>query len=237
MSPVPKRFVAVVLGVLLAWACAVPARAQDDTRDEFWPEVDGFVRLGPQFRLMFLASETRNREIDLREGTVGVNVDFFAKPFAREWLHEHPDVTKQRFLTFRAGYHYSWDIREGAHGYQENRLLVEGTGRFPMGRLFFLNRNRFEYRDVDGESSWRYRNRSRLEGDISMGTRTATPYASAEFFYDDRYDEWNRQLYYAGVDWPVFKKAVLDTYYARQNDSRSSIEHVNAFGATLSLYF
>jgi len=168
---------------------------------------------------------------------VGAHIDYFAKPLVREWLHEHPDAEKKHYLTFRAGYRYSWDIDDAPGGYTENRLLVEGTARAALRRFFALNRSRFEWRDVNDKTSWRYRNRTRVEGDISMGTRAATPYLMAEFFYDSRYDEWNRQLYYVGVDWPIHRKAVLDTYYARQNDSVSSPAHVNAFGLTLGLYF
>ena len=234
----PKRFIIAAFGLFLSVAAAGSAHAQDETRDEFWPELDAYIGLSDQSRLMLLASETRNGEVDLREGTLGIHVDFFAKPFARPWLRHHPDVVKQRYLTFRAGYRYSWDIRDGADGYEEHRWLAEGTGRLPpWGRFTLINRSRFEHRDVNDKSSWRYRNRTRVEGEISISARTMTPYLMAEFYYDSRYDDWNKQRYYAGVDWPIFTKGVLDTYYCRQNDSRSSIAHVNALGVTLSWHF
>lgn len=234
MPRMPKGFVPAALIVLM---CATPARAQDTTEDEFWPEVDAYVKLNERTRLMFMASETRNAEVDLREATVGAHIDLYGKPFARPWLRNHPDVVKQHLFFARAGYRYSWDVRNGADGYQEDRVLVEGTGRAPMERFAFINRNRFEFRDVNGESSWRYRNRSRVEGDISLRSRMVTPYVMAEFFYDSKTEEWNKQRYYVGADWHVFKKSVLDTYYCRQNDSHSSTEHVNAFGLTLRLFF
>jgi len=33
------------------------------------------------------------------------------------------------------------------------------------------------------------------------------------------------------------RQVILDLYYTRQNDSRSSTQHVNALGASLALYF
>ena len=59
----------------------------------------------------------------------------------------------------------------------------------------------------------------------------------AEFFYDSRCDAWSRQRYSFGVEWPIGKTPILDTYYSRQNDSRSSIAHVNAVGVVLTLFF
>ncbi len=237
MARMPKGFSIAVVGALMALAWCAPARAQDDTRDDFWPEVDGFVGMGDRARLMFMASTDRSKETDYREGTVGVHVDYFALHLFRKWLREHPDDAKKNFLTFRAGYRYSWDMSDSPGGYTENRLLVEGTGRVALGRLFLMNRSRFEWRDVNDTWSWRYRNRTRLEGDIPMRSRTATPYIMAEFFYDSRYDEWNRQLYYVGVDWPVHRKAVLETYYARQDDSIAKVAHENIAGLTLKLFF
>jgi hypothetical protein len=237
MPRMPKRFSTAIVAALIALAWCAPARAQDETRDDFWPELDAFVGMGDHARLMLMTSGDRNKEADYDEATVGVLVDYFAKPFARSWLKEHPDAEKQHYLTFRAGYRYSWDVNDDPGGYTENRLLVEGTARASLRRFFALNRSRVEWRDVNDSWSWRYRNRTRVEGDISMGKRAATPYLMVEFFYDSRYDEWNRQRYYAGAEWPIFRKAVLDTYYCRQNDSESSVAHENAFGLTLRLFF
>lgn len=154
----------------------------------------------------------------------------------RSWLQETPDAIKRRFFAFRLGYRYGWDLK-GREEYEEHRILLENTARFPLGRLVLVNRNRLDVRDLNGTWSWRYRNRTRLEGEIPLGSRAATPYVMAEFFYDSRYDEWNRQRYFAGIEWPMGGKSILDTYYSRQNDSRSSVAHVNAFGLALSLFF
>jgi hypothetical protein len=78
--------------------------------------------------------------------------------------------------------------------------------------------------------------------------RTITPYVSGELFYDTRYSAWNRNRLTAGVQTslrrgPVRKmlmpkrQIILDLYYTRQNDSRSSTQHVNALGAALAIYF
>jgi hypothetical protein len=225
------------LGVL-AFFLAAPSSAQEDrTRWESWPEVDAYVGLNERSRLFLLATSSRNRGEDLREGMLGAHADLFLKPFRRPWLVNTPDAVKRHYLTLRAGYRYAWDMA-GSSGYWEHRVLLEGTARFrAVHRLVFINRNRLEVRDVNGDWSWRYRNRSRLERDLKLGSRVATPYLMAEFYFDSRYHAWNRQRYFFGVEWPIGAMPVLDSYYCRQNDSQSSVAHVNAVGLALNLYF
>ena len=231
-----RRGLALV-ATLMVLACAHPARAQENTRDEFWPELDAHVGLGQGARLFFLASVTRNNEDDVREGMVGAHVDFFFKPILRGYLRASPDAVKRRYLAFRAGYRYAWNLRDSGT-YREHRGVFEVTIRSrPFGGFIFIDRNRLDLREVEGEGSWRYRNRSRIERDFALGKRAATPYAMAEFYYDSRYDSWTRQRYFAGVEWPIGRTPILDTYYARTNDSQSSVAHVNAFGLALNLFF
>jgi hypothetical protein len=231
-----KKRIGALLGALVLGA---PLAATQDraTRWEGWPEVDAYVGLNERSRLFLVATSARNREEDLREGMVGAHADLFVKPFGRPWLVNTPDAVKRHYLTFRAGYRYAWDMT-GRSGYGEHRMLLEGTARYrPVQGFVLINRNRLDVRDVDGDWSWRYRNRSRLEQDIRLRSRVATPYAMAEFFYDSRYDAWSRQRYFLGIEWPIGRTPVLDTYYCRQNDSRSSVAHVDAVGVALALYF
>ena len=226
-----------MLGFVAFLLAATLSAQEDDTRWEWWPEVDAYVGLNERFRLYLLATVARNRAEDIREGMLGAHVDFFAKPLGRPWLLPTPDVVKRHYLTFRAGYRYGWDLNDRS-GYREHRVLLEATVRsLPIARFVFINRNRLDLRDVNGERSWRYRNRSRLERDLPLGSHAATPYAMVEFFYDSRYDQWNRQRYFVGVEWPLGPTSILDSYYCRQNDSRSSVAHVNASGLALNLYF
>jgi hypothetical protein len=239
----PKRFVAV-LAVLALWGAGV-ARAQDDTRTDLWLELDAYVDVAHHGRVMFMAKADESNATGYREGTVGVSADIFAKRLVRGLLQDHPDVSKRRRVAFRAGYRYYWDIDDAPGGSSEHRWMLDGTVRGNLDRwsagvfktTSVVNRSRMEWRDVNDESSWRFRNRTRFEGDIQTGSRATTAYLMVEFFYDSRYDEWNRQRYYAGVDWPVHNKAVVDTYYCRQNDSRASVAHENAWGVTLQVYF
>jgi hypothetical protein len=104
--------------------------------------------------------------------------------------------------------------------------------------MVLTNRNRGEMRFISGQPfSTRYRNRLQLERDFKAGSLVVTPYIDAELFYDTRYDAWNRVRYRAGVQIPAGDSVVLETYYLRQHDTRSSSPHINGLGFTVSLYF
>jgi hypothetical protein len=100
-----------------------------------------------------------------------------------------------------------------------------------------IDRNRADFRWLQGDYSFRYRNRIRLERDTAVRKYDFVPYGTAEFFYNTRYDMFNRNRFIVGVEMPITPRAMVDTYVARQNDSRSSPEHVNALGVALNLSF
>jgi Protein of unknown function (DUF2490) len=128
-------------------------------------------------------------------------------------------------------------------------LLTEQTLRKLLpGDLLLSDRNREDFRFVNGDFSFRYRNRVTIEREFQLMKRTITPYASEEVFYDTRYSVWNRNRWAVGVQMslrrgPLRKmlqpkhQAILDLYYMRQNDSRSDEPHVNAIGASLAFHF
>jgi hypothetical protein len=237
-SPRRRRPWPLVVAAALAALGSTTTRADDDTRNEFWPELDAYVRLNDRTRLFFLASVSRAREADYTEGMVGGHVDLALKPLLRHPLRETPDVLKHRYLSFRAGYRYAWDLDGGADAYREHRGIFEATVRIPLpAHVTLLDRNRFDLRNVNGETSWRYRNRVRVERDWPAWSGVVTPYAMVDLFYDSRYDAWTRQRYVAGIEWPLAKSAILDTSYTRQDDARGSPAHVNAFGLALNLFF
>ncbi len=115
---------------------------------------------------------------------------------------------------------------------------MELTPRFPLpAKLLLSNRNRLDLRWVNGAFSWRYRNRFALEREFGIGEKCAlTPYASGELYYDSRFHTWNRNRYGYGLQTTFNRRLMIDAYYMRQNDSRSSPPHVNAIGAGLNLF-
>jgi uncharacterized protein DUF2490 len=126
---------------------------------------------------------------------------------------------------------YRWIANQSRrdHHTQESRPQVDVILRIPLLWRFDINdRNRFEFRWMDGQPSQRYANRMLLEHPLALAKKRLTPFAGVEWFYDTRYHAWNKTRYSAGVRLPITPHMEISPYYLRQNDSRSVPGHVNA---------
>ena len=227
--------------LLLVLSSTQSARAQEPTtRSEFWPEIDVYITVKPKVRLYFLGTVSKSVEDgELRnaqgyEGQIGVHVDYIPN----------------NHVILRTGYRYGTAVGSNSEPFKEHRLVTEQTLRHLLPGDFILSdRNREDFRFVNGDFSFRYRNRVTLEREVHLFKgRNITPYVSGEIFYDTRYKTWNRNRWAVGVQQSLLRgplqklllpkrQVILDLYYMRQNDSRSEIQHVNALGAALSFYF
>ncbi len=224
------------MALLLALgALPSPARAGDRVR-EFVPEVNAFVKLSDQTRLFLLGDITQNLTTDRTEGEVGAHLDFTLKPVLRPRLTE-ADWVRDRYLWARVGYVVLTSPDKRGTGPEERRGILEITGRMPLPNdIWLVNRARVDLRGIQGESSQRYRLRFGIEREFTVSGVAVVPYGQAEAFYDTRYDTWNRQLYQFGAEVALTKRWRIEPYYARQNDSRSSIERVDRLGFVLKYF-
>jgi hypothetical protein len=153
-------------------------------------------------------------------------------------LRQRDDVFRRRFLTFRAGYQYTTSFVNNDSS-SENRGIVESTARYPLwAKIVVSDRNRGEFRFIRGQPfSMRYRSRLTVEHDFRLGRFVCTPYVYDEVFYDTRYDAWNRNRYAAGVQIPAGPHMLVEPYFLRQHDTRTTPRYINVLGLTLDLYF
>jgi hypothetical protein len=231
-----RAFITLPVAVALLFVIAAQVLA-DDTQAELVPEMNVFVKLSDTTRLFFLANLTRNLTEDTTDGAVGVHLDMTVKPIFRRKFRE-ADWERDRYLWVRIGYQYSGNLvgEEGASN--ENRGIVEATGRAPLPFEFWLvNRLHVDLRFIDGDYSNRYREKLGVERVLSVGGVTGVPYAEAEFFYDTRFYAWNRQVYQAGAEVELAEHWRIEPYYARQNAQRSSPAHLNRIGLILKTYW
>lgn len=234
------RILLVFPALLLTFTQA--ARAQETTTsNQLWPEVDVYINLKPKLRLFLLGTVSRGG--DDGEG-------FNAKAFEAQ-IGAHIDYIPNKHVILRAGYRFGTSIgSDDDDSFKEHRFLTEQTLRKMLpGDLLLSDRNREDFRFVNGDFSFRYRNRVTVEREFHLfRKRNITPYVSGEIFYDTRYRAWNRNRLAVGMQTslrrgPLMKmllhkrQIILDLYYMRQNDSRSETQHVNAIGAALAFYF
>jgi hypothetical protein len=231
-----RAFITLTVAVAVLFVIAAPVLS-DDTQADLVPEMNVFVKLSDTTRLFFLANLTRNLTEGTTDGAVGVHLDMTLKPIFRRQLHE-ADWERDRYFWVRIGYQYSGNLvgEEGASN--ENRGIVEATGRAPLPfEVWLVNRLHVDLRFIDGDYSKRYREKLGVERVLSVGGVTAVPYAEAEFFYDARFYAWNRQVYQAGAEVELAEHWRIEPYYARQNDQRSSPAHINRIGIILKTYW
>lgn len=137
--------------------------------------------------------------------------------------------TPKAFISFVPFYRWIANQSRRDHHTQESRPQIDVILRIPLLWRFDINdRNRFEFRWIDGEPSQRYGNRMLLEHPLQFAKKRFTPFAGVEWFYDTRYHAWNKTRYSAGLRLPITPHMEISPYYLRQNDSRSVPGHVNA---------
>lgn len=228
-----RLFLLILLFCFASWRVLAQ---ESETKQELWPEFDVYVPLNEKFRLFFLATVTKARETrDSFEGQLGAHVDYF-------W-RDH--------LSFRVGYRYGSSLGDTDDPFREHRIVTEQSFRKKTKwSIQLTDRNRQDWRWVNGDFSFRYRNRITAEKEFRVWGRPVTPYGSAEVFYDSRFSTFNRYRFATGVQY-TFKKhgsgeplllllrkqRVLDIYYLRQEDTRSQPKHVNAIGISFAIHF
>lgn len=234
----PRRPACVLAGILLL--TPILLRAQNsDTRRELWPEADLYVNLNESSRLYFQYSATRESQLsDYANGQVGGYFDYYLLPLVRKRLRDMPDAARDKFLMFRVGYLYSRTPATASKPPSADHIpTVEVDPRAPLPwDILLTDRNRLELRVVKGDFEPQYRNRLRLERSFRTGGFALTPYADTEVFYNWKYDAFDEVRYTAGLEWKVARFLVLEGYYTRQRDTKSSPEYVNALGLTAQVY-
>jgi Protein of unknown function (DUF2490) len=193
---------AAALGVSVAVA---PARAQTT---QYRPELDVYWKSSAHWRTFFqLAGQEENSESP-RDPLIGLFEDYLFAP--------------DGYL--RAGYRYN------LHSY-ESRPLVELAFRvFKIGPVRLLNRNRVEWRWVDGKYSYRARERVQLQRVPPPKGLGLAPYAMFEAYYDSRYRTIARLAPRVGTTMRLLGPASMDLYYMRQDNLRGKPAYVNIGG-------
>ena len=208
---------AILLALLL---CPLSAEAQGTS--EIWPEVDVYWRPAEHQRTFLEVSASSEREGSKHETSVGLYQDYLRLPWA----------------FFRGGYRFTFSTRDAS--YRESRVVVEANVRAGQwGRLRLINRSRVELRWINGEESYRLRERLHLQR-VSLDTRGRAwaPYVTCEVYYDSRYAGFSRIAGRAGTEARIRGPVTMDVYIARQNNLRGiTPPYVNALGLVAKLNY
>jgi hypothetical protein len=233
-TPRAPRFVLAIAALAILLGRASFAQTTE-TSGAFWPGADLHLQLTPNLRALAFAESRTDQDFPYRQvdfgGGLGLQWWRFTQPHA-----EDIDPDKENYLVTAAGYEHLQTFQSG-NDTIENRLAVEATPRFRLGdRLLLSDRNRVEFRWVNGDYSTRYRNLFAVEYDAAIHGVRFAPYASAEFFYDITTSTWKQEWYTAGFQVPYRKWLMVDLYYLRQNCPSCQPEFLNVLGLVVNFY-
>lgn len=206
----PKSGVIYFLVAGLWGALAGPASA-----DNIVPEGALYLTHNKIFRSRFAAGLIyRTEDGAFSSGTLEYDLDVGLLPFFRRYVFKDPNVEKAQRITTRVGYAYLPDLRDVENPADEYRGILEVTGRLPFGGSWLLSdRNKGDFRWIDGVYSARYRNRLRLEHSVAFKSVKITPYANAEAYFDFKRNEWSRSDLTLGAEYPWRWSTILECYF------------------------
>ncbi len=228
MSGSRQFFRVLLLYVVTAASMGRLAMAQD-TKSEFWPELNVWKEMEPNLNLLFIEAITRSRETKYTDVQSWANIDY-------RWF---PQEIYPLALTFRTGYLYASEISDSPEPYKEHRAVADFTPRYNLANdLILFDRNRAEFRWVNSTYSTRYRNRLRLEYRPTVKEKLITAYFSFEMVYDYALHKWSRNYFQTGLEVPLEWFVSVELNFCRQNSTGSSAPaHVNGLGVVVAFFF
>jgi hypothetical protein len=228
------RYKALIDLICLSLVCVAAVEAQTPNADpQVWPAVNVNVELRDKTRLQL----TQGLEAGdtYRKWTTAAMLSYRMKRLLIPSRREN-DEENLHVLVIAGGYEYLHASQNGKTK-NENRIALSGTGHFTPGGGFLLtDRNRIEFRWVDGVYDFRYRNKVVIDHHLKVGEFSFTPYASGELFHDRNHHSWNENHYAFGSQFPYKKLLMVDTYYLHKNCTTCDPTSVNVVGLTLNLF-
>ena len=211
-------------GVLLVVVCSgglsSPALA-DATSTEWWPELQFQYQATEHTRFIGMLATSHSRdESQAYQAEIGIVGE-----------HRFSDLFRARL-----GYRHGNAIDGGA--FHEDRMLMEQIFRLraPLG-VYVDFRTREDLRWLNTGFSARIRERVQVNRDFTIESWSVTPYASAEMFYDTRYDQLSRYRFVGGITLQFTKNFALEPYYAYQIDVAPRWSGTHALGLAVITSF
>ncbi|MCX6246251.1 MAG: hypothetical protein NTW10_00825 [Bacteroidetes bacterium] len=207
------------------------------TQYEFWPEINGFIRLTDQFRFYLVSSYAKGKESDVKTLDLAANIDVSLIPIFRTKKWEE-DWQRSRFFWVRVGYDYIFKQVSDTMSAPENRGMINIFAKVNLPADIWLEvRLRTDLRWIGGVYSTRYRMRIEATREFAVFKHLVVPYLNCEVFYDTRYLWWSRILVMAGAEFTVNRHFRFELYLAPQFDYLPERTSLLAFGVVAKLYY
>jgi len=201
---------------------------------EFRPKLVSAIDLVPRTRLETWIEFQEGLDFSFHRWRTGAMISRRMKPILNLRLRDI-DEDNDNYLVVSGGYEYLHTIDQGSLTI-ENQIIAQATPHIVLAGLTIGDRNRTEFRWINGVSNFRYRNRLTVIRQSQLRTFRFAPYGYGELFYNSTLHSWNQREYAAGVQFPYKSHLMLDTYWLRESCTSCSHGSVNMIGVTLNLY-
>ena len=235
----------LLLPLALVVSLAPPALTlAGETGEEFWPEVDVWIRLDDHFRLSPCLSLSSDLETRYREGIALLQLDYSWRrggaPFMSRRLFDEARAAAMNRFMVRGGWLAGKSLDDDGRSYSERQAFLELHLRNPLKGGFLLShRLRTDLRFIGDEHdfSWRLRYRLQAEKEYHAIGTSVVPYASLEGSFDERYSAINRIRAIGGGTVALSRLFVAEANITYQYDSHAQNSNLFALNAILNVYF
>lgn len=193
----------LALGVFL-FICLERAEASDD--GQYWNEFILKHSVTPQLET-HLKLEQR-----------------FVDDFGDFGLHNYaPGILYKVTQYFDFELNYKFEREKGEKEWtNEHRLEIIPILKGRWGGFGFKLKNRLEYRDIEGDESWRLREKIIIARTVNVNGSTFKPYFSEEIFYDFRVGDFNQNRIAAGILKKINRNLEVGLYYLYKTSKKKS---------------
>jgi len=142
------------------------------------------------------------------------------------------------WLKLEPHYYYQWTEKTNDDTTIENRLFLNVTPSWSLGPVHLEDRNRVEFRHINGLDDWRYRNKPKLGVELGTGWYAVEPFVADEVFYGARAGEWNRNRVFLGVAKALGSHADAELYYMIESNKQGrDWNEFHVLGVAIGLKF
>jgi hypothetical protein len=207
-----------------------------DTAEQVRPNVTPHIDVLPRTQLQLFGELQNGENYSFQRWKGGTLLNRRMQRILKRHRRDIDDENEYG-IVIGAGYEYEHTVQNGSTKI-ENRIVTQATFHYVPGAAFLLtDRNRVEFRWVNGAYDFRYRNKLMVNRPLELHHFRFTPYASGEMYYDRNHHAWDQNEFGPGVQFPYKQRLMLDVYYLRQNCSSCNPSPVNIWGLTLNIYF
>lgn len=120
----------------------------------------------------------------------------------------------------------------------EHRLEIIPIFNWQWAKFKFKLRNRVEYRVIEGEESWRLREKIKIKRAININGMEFSPFVSEEIFYDFKIRDFNQNRFKVGVSKDVVPDLEFTLFYMyKRNKSNDDWFGANILGTEFVIRF